>query len=290
MIGIVWTEFQKVDCDKSGIHGERNICWISAETSDSCQEHSPLLVILKRTEEKSNHLMIFKAKSCEKLNGLNCLSLCTCSADTSINFESNVLASFVTQETLVRLDKIILKCSVDQNTIGDEEKCWKILVSIQTWIRKETHVACVEGQTLAMPEGNVEVVSTEPAGCGLWNGETEIEVEFTEDKPERKLPADFRTIQSLISFSGSLMFSHTKHSDQYAAVMSDNIKEWTNKLFQFEMQEIPSTLVSILIKDVRNFPKRENLFSSGVVVMNPCHKFVPNKAVQVIKDYMYIYQ
>ncbi len=280
MSEIVWTDFQKVDCDKSGIHGDQHICWISTETSDSNQGHSPFFVILKQIEEKSNHLMILKAKRSEKLNGLNCLSFCTCSSKTFINFESNVLASFVAQKTLLRLDKIGLKCSFDKNTIDDETKCWKILDSIQTWIRKETHVGCVEGQTLSLPECNVEVVYTEPAGCGLWNEETEIEVEFSDRKPEnRKLPADIRTIQSLISFSGSLMFAYKKHSDKYAAVMSNSIKEWTNK--QFEMKEIPSKLATILIKENRNLPNWENLFSSGVVVMNPSNNFLPSKSVQV---------
>jgi len=69
MSEIVWTDFQKVDCDKSGIHGDQHICWISTETSDSSQGHSPFFVILKQIEEKSNHLMILKAKRSEKLNG-----------------------------------------------------------------------------------------------------------------------------------------------------------------------------------------------------------------------------
>ena len=284
MSEFVFKEYDNIECRKTGVHGLKHVCFISPDISSSSKnsENKEFIVVKENTVTK-----LLKTKVCEKMREYkSALSFCSCSESDPRS--DKVLAFLSRKDNLVSLDRVALKCHVDEDVLeGGSEKCLEILDSIQNWIGNESEIPCTEGQTLNVSISDSSVLRlfvsyTEPSNSGIWNNKTVLEVEFVEENSKsknekKKLSTDVRTIQSLICFSGSLISCHTKHSQKYAAVMEDNIKQWASNLFKFQMKEIPSKLVSILIKESRI----KSLITSGVVVVNANSKFSSQKNLQI---------
>jgi len=283
-------EYHKLDCIETGVHGLRHVCFVSPEIvrSTKCSGKNDFIFIRENADCVPASKLL-KTESCETMRE-NSLSYCSCSESAlqrRSNCDESVLASFLSKQNLVSFNRIALNCHVDKEVFDDGEKCLEILDSIQNWIKIESEIPCTEGQTLNLATSissdlQLFVSYTEPSSSGIWNTKTAVEVEFVEDNYKygnetKKLSTDIRTIQSVICFSGSLISSYTKHSEKYA----ENIKRWASNFFQFQMKEIPSKLVSILIKESGIKNDQRSLITSGVVIVSPNSKLSTRKNIQI---------